>query len=313
MNQQLTVQEKKQIEVTEFSKDLAKQTNALRSMLPAHIEVEKFQRAAVTAVQHNPDLLNADRQSLFNALTRCAGDGLLPDNREAAMVIYNTKDGNDWIKKAQYMPMVYGIIKRMRNSGEVSTIEAHVVYRNDKFDFRLGDDPKLEHVPKLDGERGKPVLVYCVVNFKDGGKYRELMSVSDVEKARSKSKNKDKGPWVDWWEEMAKKTVIHRAAKRLPASADLDKLLRHDMRVTLDPESTEGEEHENAPRVNKIVGNVESLKKEDPIESKAEDPVCATCKDEGWVTETDGTQEWQDPCPANCESRAKIDQQMAAE
>lgn len=261
MSQQLTVTEKKQIEVNDFRKELATQTKDIKAMLPSHIDVERFQRAAVTAIGHNPDLLDADRQSVFNALIRCAGDGLLPDNREGALVIFNSKikiDGKDvWIKKAQYMPMVYGIIKRMRNGGEVSTVEAHVVYRNDEFEFELGDTPRLFHKPLIEGNRGKQVFVYCIVTFRDGMKYREIMSVTEIEKARAASKTGTKGPWVDWWDEMAKKTVIHRAAKRLPSSAELDELMAYDMKVTLNPESIQDEPNEKSPRKNKIIENVE--------------------------------------------------------
>lgn len=261
MSQELTVQEKKQIQVNDFRKELATQTKAIKAMLPSHIDVDRFQRAAVTAIGHNPDLLNADRQSVFNALIRCASDGLLPDNREGALVIFNSKvkiDGKDvWIKKAQYMPMVYGIIKRMRNGGEISTVEAHVVYRNDEFEFELGDTPRLFHKPLIEGNRGAQVFVYCIVTFRDGVKYREIMSVNEIEKARKASKTGNKGPWVDWWDEMAKKTVIHRAAKRLPSSAELDEMMAYDMKVTLNPASIEDEPNEKSPRENKIIENVE--------------------------------------------------------
>jgi recombination protein RecT len=236
--------------ISEIRQGLAARTKAFKAQLPAHIPVEKFQSAALTAIQQNPDLEKAEPQSLWNALTKCAGDGLIPDNREATVQIYNTKVGNTWVKKAQYMPMVYGVIKRMRNSGEISTVEAFIVYENDHFDYQLGDEPKLVHKPLLKGARGEPVLVYAIVNFKDGAKYREIMTIEEVNKARDQSKSykyndgqiNPNSPWTKFWGEMAKKTVIHRAAKRLPASADLEKFLQSDMRIMLNPE----EEHKPA-------------------------------------------------------------------
>ena len=282
MGQELTIQEIKQIQVSDFRKQLSNKTKGLKAMLPAHVSVERFQSASMIAITNNHDLLGADRDSLLNALIKCAGDGLLPDNREASLVLFDTKVNGEWIKKAQYMPMVYGIIKRMRNSGDISTVEAHVVYEHDEFEFELGDTPRLFHKPNLQGTRGKQLLVYCIVNFKDGSKYREIMSMEEVHKARSKSKGyKKKGgdiypnsPWVQWPDEMAKKTVIHRAAKRLPASAELDDLMKYDMKVTLNPESIE-DENPKAPRENKILENVkegEIIKdeaKEKPTEEAA--------------------------------------------
>jgi recombination protein RecT len=37
---------------------------------------------------------------------------------------------------------------------------------------------------------------------------------------------------VQWWDEMARKTVIRRIAKRLPSSADLDQTLELDNETT---------------------------------------------------------------------------------
>ena len=91
--------------------------------LPAHITPEKFQRVAMTALLHNPDLKDCSVPSVMTSLLKCAQDGLLPDNREAALVKFA---GN-----AQYMPMVYGLIKRMRNSGSVTNVNAYCVYAND--------------------------------------------------------------------------------------------------------------------------------------------------------------------------------------
>jgi len=54
------------------------------------------------------------------------------------------------------------------------------------------------------------------------------MSVADVEKVRQASRAANNGPWVQWWDEMARKTVIRRIAKRLPSSADLDQVLASD-------------------------------------------------------------------------------------
>jgi recombination protein RecT len=172
----------------------------------------------------NPELLNADRRSLIGACMKAAQDGLLLDGREAAPVIFNTKEG----KKVQYMPMVGGILKKIRNSGELASISAQVVYDKDHFEYELGDNESITHKPFLGEERGKQIAVYAVAKTKDGAIYREVMSVADVEKVRAASRAGKFGPWVDWWDEMAKKTVIRRMAKRLPSSADLDSVLQAD-------------------------------------------------------------------------------------
>jgi len=203
---------------------LVKMQPEFQAALPPQIPVEKFIRTTLTAVQMNPELLGADRRSLLGACMKAAQDGLLLDGREAAPVIFRTKEG----PKVQYMPMVGGILKKIRNSGELASISAHVVYSNDQFEYELGDNENIIHKPFLGEDRGKPIAVYAVAKTKDGAIYREVMSVADVDKVRQASRAKDAGPWVQWWDEMAKKTVIRRMAKRLPSSADVDQVLAND-------------------------------------------------------------------------------------
>lgn len=54
------------------------------------------------------------------------------------------------------------------------------------------------------------------------------MSLGEIEKVRKVSRAATNGPWVEWWEEMARKTVLRRLSKRLPMSTDVDDLIRRD-------------------------------------------------------------------------------------
>jgi len=199
--------------------------------LPAHITPEKFQRVAMTALLHNPDLKDCTVQSVMNSLLKCAQDGLLPDNREAALVKF--------AGQAQYMPMVYGLIKRMRNSGSVTNVNAYCVYANDIFEYEIENGvERIRHKPCITGGRGEFLLAYAVVGLEDSNPHIEVMLKEDIEKARRASKtqkdaNKPSGIWSDWYDEMAKKTVLHRAAKRVPTSADAVEFLQKDTRMTL--------------------------------------------------------------------------------
>ncbi len=196
-----------------------------REALPKHIPVDRFTRILSTAIQQTPELLRVDRRSLWQSAMKCAQDGLLPDGREAALVPYKDRDRGPI---AQYMPMIGGIRKKARNSGEIATWDVHAVYENDAFEFELGDDPFIKHKPTL-GDRGKLVAVYSVATLKGGEKSRDVMSISEIEKIRSISRSKD-GPWANpiVYPEMAKKTVARRHSKVLPMSTDLDDLIRRD-------------------------------------------------------------------------------------
>lgn len=199
-----------------------------KAVLPNNVTVDKFIRIVKTAVIQTPDLLTADRASLFTACFKAAQDGLLPDGRESALVLYSTKqkDGT-WKKLVQYMPMFSGILKKVRNSGELLTISANVVYANDSFDYELGDNEHIIHKPAL-SNRGNIIGVYGIAKTKDNAVYREVMSIEEIEKVKNASKSKDYGPWATWYEEMAKKTVIRRLSKRLPMNTDVEEVIYRD-------------------------------------------------------------------------------------
>jgi len=195
----------------------------MASVLPPHISVERFNRISVTAVQKDPGLLDADRGSLFRAFLACATDGLVPDGREAAIVVFKGQ--------AQYMPMYAGILKKVRQSGELVSICAQVVYQGDTWDYWIDDDGEhFKHIPNLEGSRLPEDVrhIYAMAKTRSGGVFLEVLTKAEVEKIRSISRAKDKGPWVTWWEEMAKKTAIRRLSKRLPMSTDLERVITAD-------------------------------------------------------------------------------------
>ena len=205
--------------------------------LPSGIDPERFIRTVVTAVQMNTDLLGADRRSLLASCMRAAQDGLMPDGREAVLNIYNTKvklpgGGEQWVPTVQYLPMVRGLLKIARNSGEIAHIDAAAVYEKDEFIFERGDDSRLIHRPYLGEEDpGKVIAAYIIARLSNGEVHREVMPRRDIEKTReaSKSGTGANSPWTKWYDQMAIKAVIKRGAKLLPQSSDrLLRAIEHD-------------------------------------------------------------------------------------
>lgn len=210
------------------------------------ISPKKFVRVVMTAVALNPDLLNCDRRSLMNAAMKAANDGLLPDGYDGALVPF---DG-----KVTWMPMIGGIRKKVRRSGEVTTWDVTAVHAKDRFDFELGDDPFIKHKPwdppqiekgaeeteeafakrlRRHLDRGELTHVYSVAKIKGGDKSRDVMTRAEVELVRDtyarKNKKGEFSPaWRKSFPEMAKKTVARRHAKSLPMSTDILALLSRD-------------------------------------------------------------------------------------
>jgi recombination protein RecT len=186
----------------------------------------------MTALQNSPALLKCTRQSIFNACMKAAADGLIPDGREGALVPFGeNEDGRKTSDQAAWMPMVAGIRKKARNSGELIDLYAHVVHEGDAFEYQLGDDPHIHHRPSLRGGRGRKIIAaYSIAVFKDGTKAYEIMSIEEIEDIRKRYSKSKKGPWNDpiAYPEMCRKTVVRLHCKSLPTSTDLDDVIRRD-------------------------------------------------------------------------------------
>jgi len=202
--------------------------------LPKDIDPDRFIRTVITAVQMNSKLMEADRRSLFGACMRAAQDGLMPDGREAVLNIYPTKmkeGGKEyWVDVVQFLPMVRGLLKAMRNSGEVASVDAAAVYEKDEFAFERGDEPRIVHRPYMGAdEAGEVIAAYVIVKLKNGETHREVMSKRDIEKVRAASKSANGPGWTKWYDQFAIKSAIKRAYKLLPSSSDrLDRVIEHD-------------------------------------------------------------------------------------
>ena len=270
--------ERKATPLQEARQQIDSMEGQFRMALPAHVPTERFMRVVMTALGANQDLLKCTRASLLAAAMKAAQDGLLPDGRDAAFVSF--------AGVVQYMPMIGGILKKVRNSGELKTITAQVAYEKDKFFYRLGDDEMIEHEPFLDGDRGKPRLVYAIARTKSDGIYREIMTVADVEKVRSISKAKNNGPWVQWWDEMAKKTVLRRLSKRLPMSTDLDDIMRRDDDLYDLRGAREEATAANGGRSQSLVGKLDALAAAPSRQEPVDEQHTATEAAEEDVTQT---------------------------
>lgn len=194
----------------------------IESLLPAQVTTEQFIRTAATAMIENPDLQAADKKSLILALTRCAKDGLMPDGREAALVVRNTKVDGSYIKKAVYMPMVDGVMKRARQSGQVTNIVSKVVYASDEFEYVIDEfGEHLKHKPAF-VDNDEIVKVYSFARLTSGEMVIEVMSRNEIERVRDiATSGKVNSVWDKWFDRMALKTVIHRLARSLPCASEL--------------------------------------------------------------------------------------------
>lgn len=229
-----------------LSKELEHRQEQYRMALPSHIKPEDLQRTVVMAAQQNPKLLEADRRTLMLSCMKAAQDGLLPDGREAALVPFSVRKKDPqggWrsVTEVQYMPMVYGLRKKIMQSDEIASMQVGVVYmaeyESGRFLFEVGLEPPIRYKPDLtlpmeETTDEKIVAAWSLVKFKDGSWSGEVMRRAEIDKIQNLSQTgskvdykgnprEPKGPWADHFGEMAKKTVMRRHSKVLPMSGDI--------------------------------------------------------------------------------------------
>lgn len=255
---------------TDLKSEVKKMEDQFRLALPPHVTPEKFVRVVMTAIQVNPDLAKADRQSVLAACMRAAQDGLLPDGKEAALVTFRSNGTS----MATYIPMVMGILKKVRNSGELASISSQLVYEKDAFRFWADDKGEhLEHEPDVfSSDRGRLRGVYAMAVTKDGAVYIEVMSHDQVMAVKASSKAQN-GPWSGSFEhEMWRKTAIRRLSKRLPMSSDLEDTIRRDDDL-FDVDAANSHTPDKGKKLEQILSGADSGARELEIEipSTAED------------------------------------------
>lgn len=190
----------------------------MAAVLPRHMDPDRMLQLAISTMNKNPKLLECTAESVLGCLMTASALGLEPNDVNGLGQAYIIPYG----RTATYVSGYRGLYKLALNSGEIQTITVEAVYEGDEFEYQMGDDAHIRHVPNLEAEHtyDKLVCVYCITKFNNGGVQRNVMPKSEIEKRRNVSKAKNSGPWKDWTEEMAKKTVIRAAAKTWPLSAE---------------------------------------------------------------------------------------------
>jgi len=183
----------------------------IMNALPKHLAPDRMIAVALTCINKTPKLAQCDQGSFFQAMLSLSQLGLEPDGRRAHLIPYGDQ--------VQLIIDYKGLVELAMRSGQVSNIHADVVCENDVFEYDMGDIK----VHKIDfkKERGEMYAAYSICTFKDGTRKCEVMSKSEIDKIRARSRAGKAGPWVSDFNEMAKKTAFRRLSKWLPLSPEL--------------------------------------------------------------------------------------------
>lgn len=209
--------------------------------LPKSMTADRLTRIVMTECRKAPALLKCAPESFYGAVLQCAALGLEPGSALGHCYLLPFGNGKDRSGRpnAQLIIGYRGMIDLARRSGQIISLQAWTVHAQDTFNYQLGLEPDIQHVPASTADRGPVTHVYAVAKLKGGGVQFEVMSRAEIEKVRSTSKAGNSGPWASHWEEMAKKTVIRRLFKYLPVSIEAVRAVEIDEKTDRGEATTE--------------------------------------------------------------------------
>ena len=207
---------------TELSTVLNSMEAQISLAVPAGVNPKRVIQMAANLVAKNPKIAECSAASVLGAVMEAAILGFRPvaGLGQCYFVPYGGH--------VQFQIGYRGWIELARRSGKVKTLYAHCVHEGDVFEYELGLDPKLKHVP---GKGGKMTHVYAVAHYTDGGFNFTVLSRDEVEGLRTRNASQrgaPSGPWATDYEEMAKAKAIKRLSKYMPLSDEAAKAMAID-------------------------------------------------------------------------------------
>lgn len=212
--------------------DVLERTALTKLLTDSGMQPAKFVQIVTNAVKSSPKILeNYDRfaPSLLASVLTCAEMQLNPSPISGEFYFYPFGD--------KVMPIIgyQGLVALVLRGGEVTRVSAEVVYKGDTFEYELGLEPKLKHIPNAQADRSPDDIewVYCVAKLKSGDVVFKVMSRAEIVAIKNLAKyenslyfsKKDPQNW------MVKKTCLKQLIKLLPKTYQLSKAISVDDRI----------------------------------------------------------------------------------
>lgn len=152
---------------------------------------------------------------------------------------YFIKYGNELQMQRSY----FGTQTVLKRLPEIKDIRANIVHAGDNFEigYQDGELVVIDHQTTFENQDNAIIGAYAVIIKTDGTKQYEVMTKKMIDASWSQSQSKSKNVQQKFPEEMAKRTVINRAAKNIVNTSGGDD------RLVGAINSTTGNEYENEP------------------------------------------------------------------
>ena len=173
---------------------------------------EKLARSFAWEINTNDKLRACSQLSIVNAFYKCCEYGLDPASSlgQAWLIPY---------KSTIDLQIGYrGWLKLLFNNPLVSNVYSYGVYKDDLFEYELGMNPNIKHVPSKEKQyKDNLIATYGVVKLKSGEAQIRVCFRDEINESMesSRSSHKPDSPWVTHFEAMALVVPIRKLGKNL--------------------------------------------------------------------------------------------------
>ncbi|MEQ9242060.1 RecT family recombinase [Roseovarius indicus] len=181
------------------------------------VSASRFKRAALTALAQNDYVVKScSRGPIYSALMNAASAGL--ELHPALGQAYLVPRKGQAVLQVGYK----GLIALAQRHPSIAAVDAGVIREGDEYELIEGTHPELRIKRSL--TPGGWIAAYCVTHYSGGVAVPTIMTKEQIETHRDKHSDAYKRGgagakvWKDRPEEMAKKTVLRKAAKMWPVS-----------------------------------------------------------------------------------------------
>lgn len=215
---------------------LPRNYNASNALNAAFLELQKVQDRS-----HRPALEACTQDSIVKALLDMTLQGLSPAKDQCYFIVY----GNELQMQRSY----FGTVAAVKRLDGVQKVRAEVVHQDDDFEIGANDDMELvvkRFNPKFENQ-DKPITGAFAIIKTDKGTDFTVMTKKEIDQSWAQTRQKNNKVQQNFSQEMAKRTVLNRAAKMFINTSDDSDLLTGAINDTTSNEYDDEERRDVTP------------------------------------------------------------------
>lgn len=271
--------------------------------LPAHYNAQNALKAAYLRLQTvkdrqgRPALTVCTEPSIANALLDMAIQGLSPAKNQCYFIVY----GNELQMQRSY----FGTIAALKRLDSIEDIDAQVIHQGDEFEIGADETGHIivtKFKPSF-ANLDKPIKgAFAFIKLTNGRTAYTVMTKAQIDTSWAQSRNRQNNVQKKFSDEMAKRTVLNRAAKMFINTSDDSDLLTGSINAATEVEYEEPKDVTAATEEESSAQLLADFNKEQVAEKKndtpqdPDDPVEAEKVEDGETIESDGKNDFR-PAP----------------